>query len=227
MYISVAASPAVRIGFAVHKIAEIEHRRENLQLARRHHGEHVALLQDCQPLAQASLGQPSAARVEEPIRPQQHVPPTTGLGEMSRQEDLCRSRRAVAGVGKGAAPDAAGPSQLAADVSVAPGDRSRDFFRGIQALPGRLVPAGMESSDALHAIYAVVIDTSGFVAWQVPRRVRQPKANYAAAWRQAFAAQPPHELPLVSGVLDRLCNLADREQFELGLSALARGLTYR
>jgi len=85
----------------------------------------------------------------------------------------------------------------------------------------------MESSDALQAIYAVVICSSGFVAWEVPRRVRQPTANYAAAWRQAFAAQPPREFPLVSGVLDRLGNLADSEQFELGRSALARGLTYR
>jgi TetR/AcrR family transcriptional regulator, tetracycline repressor protein len=99
------------------------------------------------------------------------------------------------------------------------------IFRGIEALLGGLGRAGMQTSAALQAIYAVIIYTTGFVAWEVPRTLRQTPAAYAAAWRRTFAELPPEEFPLSATVLDELPRVADAEQFERGLAALATGLT--
>lgn len=99
------------------------------------------------------------------------------------------------------------------------------IFRGIEALLGGLGRAGMHPSTALQAIYAVIIYTTGFVAWEVPRTLRQPRAVYAAAWRRTFAELPPEEFPLSATVLDELPRVADADQFERGLTALATGLT--
>jgi len=98
------------------------------------------------------------------------------------------------------------------------------IFRGIEALLGGLGRAGMRPTAALQAIYAVVIYTTGFVAWEVPRTLRQPAAAYAAAWRRTFAALPPDEFPLSAAVLDELPRVADADQFERGLAALVHGL---
>jgi AcrR family transcriptional regulator len=98
------------------------------------------------------------------------------------------------------------------------------IFRGVEALLGRLVGAGMPPADGLRAVYAVLIYTAGFGAWEVPRTIRQPAAAYGAAWRQAFAALPPADFPLCAKVLDELARVADPEQFEHGLAALAAGL---
>jgi AcrR family transcriptional regulator len=99
------------------------------------------------------------------------------------------------------------------------------IFRGIEALLGGLDRSGIHPKAALRAIYAVIIYATGFVAWEVPRTVRQPWATYAAAWRRTFAELPPEEFPLSATVLDELPRVADAEQFERGLAALATGLT--
>jgi TetR/AcrR family transcriptional regulator, tetracycline repressor protein len=99
------------------------------------------------------------------------------------------------------------------------------IFRGIEVLLGALGRAGMRPAAGLHAIYAVVIYATGCVAWEVPRTRQQSASVYAAAWRQAFASLPPDEFPLTAGVLDELPRVAGAEQFELGLAALAAGLS--
>lgn len=99
------------------------------------------------------------------------------------------------------------------------------IFRGIEALLEALGRAGMPSAAALHAVYAVLIYATGFVAWELPRTVRQSKAAYAAHWRREFAGLPPEAFPLTAEVVDELPRLAGVEQFELGLKALVAGLT--
>ena len=99
------------------------------------------------------------------------------------------------------------------------------IFRGIEALLGALGRAGLQPSAALQAIYAVIIYSTGFVAWEVPRSLRQPPAAYAAAWRRTFAELPPEDFPLSATVLDELPRVADAEQFERGLLALATGFS--
>jgi AcrR family transcriptional regulator len=100
------------------------------------------------------------------------------------------------------------------------------IFRGVEALLGRLRQAGMPPSAGVHAIYAVLTYTTGFVAWEIPRTRRQPQAAYAASWRREFAGLPPADFPLAGGVLDELGQVAGEEQFELGrlLSRLRGGL---
>ena len=100
------------------------------------------------------------------------------------------------------------------------------IFRGIEALLGALGRAETYAAAGLHAIYAVLIYTTGFVAWELPRTRRQPESMYAAEWRREFASLAPEEFPITATVLDELPRLAGAEQFELGLAALADGLAH-
>ncbi len=99
------------------------------------------------------------------------------------------------------------------------------IFRGIESLAGALTHAGLPAAAALHAVYAVLIYTTGFVGWELPRTVRQSQADYAATWRREFAGLPPEEFPVTASVLDELSKLAGLEQFEFGLQALVAGLS--
>ena len=99
------------------------------------------------------------------------------------------------------------------------------IFRGIEALLGALSRGGIASREGARAIYAVVTYVTGFVAWEIPRTRQQPKAAYAAEWRRAFAGLAPDEFPLTGAVLGELTEVAGEQQFEVGLVALAQGLT--
>jgi TetR/AcrR family tetracycline transcriptional repressor len=98
------------------------------------------------------------------------------------------------------------------------------ILRGLEALLGPLGRAGIPPAAGVHAVYAVLTYTTGFVAWEIPRTRRQPQAAYAAHWRQEFARLTPADLPLIGSALDELGQVAGEEQFERGLSALAFGL---
>jgi TetR/AcrR family tetracycline transcriptional repressor len=98
------------------------------------------------------------------------------------------------------------------------------IFQGIEALLGALGRAGMQPIAGLHAIYAVLIYTTGFVAWEFPRTRHQTPAAYAAKWRQEFAMLRPGDFPLAATVLDELGTVAGEDQFEFGLTVLADGL---
>ena len=99
------------------------------------------------------------------------------------------------------------------------------IFRGVEALLGRLGQAGIPPATGVHAVYAVLTYASGFVAWEIPRTRRQPEAAYAAAWRRAFADLPPDAFRVTGTVLEELGKVAGEAQFEMGLAALAAGLT--
>jgi hypothetical protein len=99
------------------------------------------------------------------------------------------------------------------------------IFRGIEALLGALARGGMPAGVGVHAIYAVLIYTTGFVAWELPRTRRQSEAEYAASWRRGFAELEPNDFPRTATILPELPLLAGTEQFETGLSALIAGLT--
>jgi TetR/AcrR family transcriptional regulator, tetracycline repressor protein len=99
------------------------------------------------------------------------------------------------------------------------------IFRGVEALLTALSRIGMTPDAGAHAIYAILIYTTGFAAWEAPRVRRQPESAYAAAWRQAFASLDPASFPVTGSVLGELARVASVEQFETGLTALATGLT--
>lgn len=99
------------------------------------------------------------------------------------------------------------------------------IFRGIEALLGRLSQAGMRPAAGVHAIYAVLTYTTGFVAWEIPRTHREPEAAYAATWRREFAGLPPDAFPLTGTVLGELGTVGGESQFEIGLAALTAGLS--
>ncbi|HEU0167454.1 MAG TPA: TetR/AcrR family transcriptional regulator [Chloroflexota bacterium] len=98
------------------------------------------------------------------------------------------------------------------------------IFTGLEALLRALDRGGMPPSAGVHAVYAVLIYTAGFVAWEIPRTRLQPPSAYAAAWRREFAALPASGFPLTETVLDELSLVAADQQFELGLAALSAGL---
>jgi len=98
------------------------------------------------------------------------------------------------------------------------------IFRGVEALLGRLEVAGMPPSAGVRAVYAVLIYTTGFVAWEIPRTRQQPEAAYAARWRREYASLTMADYRLAGTVLEELGQVAGEDQFELGLQALAAGL---
>jgi AcrR family transcriptional regulator len=101
------------------------------------------------------------------------------------------------------------------------------IFRGVEALLGRLGNAGMTPAAGAHSIYAILIYTTGFVAWEIPRTRRRSQTDYAAGWRREFATLPTVEFPLTNQILNELGEVAGEKQFELGLTALAAGLAQR
>lgn len=101
------------------------------------------------------------------------------------------------------------------------------ILRGVEALLRALDGTGYPPDRGVHAIYAVLIYTIGFVAWELPRTRRMSPDAYAARWRQVAAGLPPAEFPFSSKAIEDLGLVAGDEQFELGLIALARGLAAR
>jgi TetR/AcrR family transcriptional regulator, tetracycline repressor protein len=101
------------------------------------------------------------------------------------------------------------------------------IFRGVESLLRRLSEGGVAPETGVHAIYAVLIYTTGFAAWEIPRTRLMQQAAYAANWRREFAGLPPADFPLAGSVLDELGQVASNEQFQLGLTALAAGLAAR
>ena len=98
------------------------------------------------------------------------------------------------------------------------------IFHGVEALLRALGEGGVAPAAGVHAIYAVLIYTTGFAAWEAPRTRQQPQSAYAANWRRAFAGLPPADFPLAGSVIDELGQVAGEEQFQHGLTALAAGL---
>jgi TetR/AcrR family transcriptional regulator, tetracycline repressor protein len=98
------------------------------------------------------------------------------------------------------------------------------IFLGIEGLLGALGHVGMEAAVGLHSVYAVLIYTTGFVAWELPRTRRQPEAAYATSWRRAFAELQSEDFPRTASIVDELPRLAGADQFEMGLRALVAGL---
>ena len=99
------------------------------------------------------------------------------------------------------------------------------ILRGVEVLLGLLGHAGMPPATGVHAIYAVLTYTTGFVAWEIPRTRQQSPGTYAASWRREFAGLEPAEYPIAQGIIENLGRVAGKEQFETGLLALAAGLT--
>jgi AcrR family transcriptional regulator len=99
------------------------------------------------------------------------------------------------------------------------------IFRGIEALLVALRSAGMAPAAGVRAIYAVVTYVTGFVAWEIPRTQQQSGEVYAAEWRRAFGGLAPADFPLTAIVLADLAEVASEQQFEVGLTALAAGLS--
>jgi AcrR family transcriptional regulator len=98
------------------------------------------------------------------------------------------------------------------------------IINGIERLLGALARAGVQPALGVQSIYAVLVYTVGFVAWELPRTHRQPLQAYTDAWRHALASHVPAEIPLTASIADELPRVADQGQFELGLTALANGL---
>lgn len=100
----------------------------------------------------------------------------------------------------------------------------RGIFDGIEALVGALARCGMQPAFGLHAVYAVLIYTTGFVAWELPRTRNQPESAYSAQWRREFARLPPEEYPVTAVIAHELARVAGAEQFDIGLRAVVAGL---
>lgn len=98
------------------------------------------------------------------------------------------------------------------------------ILRGVEALLRALSQAGYPPRPGVHAIYAVLTYTVGFVGWELARTQTEADRSYATAWRQTAAGLPLAEFPLAATVIDELATVAGEDQFEIGLAALSSGL---
>jgi TetR/AcrR family tetracycline transcriptional repressor len=98
------------------------------------------------------------------------------------------------------------------------------ILSGIEALLAALAQREVRPATGIHAVYAVLVYTTGFVAWELPRTRRQPLQSYEDEWLRAVAGLAFDDLPFTLGVANELSQVAGEEQFELGLTALAAGL---
>lgn len=98
------------------------------------------------------------------------------------------------------------------------------ILRGVEALLRALSQAGYPPRPGVHAIYAVLTYTVGFVGWDLARTRSEGDASSAGAWRQVAAGLSPADAPLATSVLDELAMVAGDVQFEIGLTALSNGL---
>ena len=98
------------------------------------------------------------------------------------------------------------------------------IVRGIEALLTALGRGDVGPPNGIRAIYAVLVYTTGFVAWELPRTRQQPQQAYSAAWLRTVSSLPPEDFPLTTSLVHELAYVAGEEQFEHGLAALADGL---
>jgi TetR/AcrR family transcriptional regulator, tetracycline repressor protein len=111
------------------------------------------------------------------------------------------------------------PTIFLSQVVMGPG-----ILKGIEALLTALAGAGLPARSGIHAIYAVLVHTTGFVAWELPRVRQQPPEAYATQWLQTIAALPAEQYPQTHHVVNDLPQIASDKQFDIGLTALADGL---
>ena len=101
------------------------------------------------------------------------------------------------------------------------------IFRGVEYLLTALDRAGHPAKEGVHAVYAVLTYTVGFLAWEIPRTRKQSQEAYAGRWRQAFAMLSPGDFPFAAALVAELGTVAGEDQFQLGLNALVSGLLAR
>jgi AcrR family transcriptional regulator len=90
---------------------------------------------------------------------------------------------------------------------------------GVQALRD----CGLSDEEAVRVYFALLIHVLGFITWESPRVLEQPREAYLERWDQRVQALPRsfHALPETVEVLK---TVADEAQFEAGFSSLWIGL---
>ena len=101
------------------------------------------------------------------------------------------------------------------------------IFRGVEYLLTALDRAGHPAKEGVHAVYAVLTYTVGFLACEIPRTRKQSQEAYAGRWRQVFAMLSPGDFPFAAALVAELGTVAGEDQFQLGLNALVSGLLAR
>ena len=111
------------------------------------------------------------------------------------------------------------PSIILSRPVVGPG-----ILNGVEALLRALARCGVAPAAAVRAVYAVLVYTTGFVAWEIPRTGPQAEEAYARSWRRQLADSGSDEYPLTTAAAEDLVGVADEQQFHFGLTRLAHGL---
>jgi AcrR family transcriptional regulator len=92
------------------------------------------------------------------------------------------------------------------------------ILSGIEALLAALARREVRPATGIRAVYAVLVYTTGFVAWELPRTRQQPQ-SYAAEWLRAVAGIPLDDLPFTLSVANELSQVAGEGQFEFVASS--------
>jgi len=98
------------------------------------------------------------------------------------------------------------------------------IVNGVEALLTALARCGVAPGAGVWAVYAVLIYTTGFAAWELPRTGPQAGESYARQWRRQLADSGGGEYPLTTAAVEDAVGVADEQQFNYGLTRLANGL---
>jgi TetR/AcrR family transcriptional regulator, tetracycline repressor protein len=97
--------------------------------------------------------------------------------------------------------------------------RTSTVLRNLEVSLGILRDAGYEEGDAVRLYYTLFHYTLGAVLWAAPRGTDE----YAAAWAAILRGLSQESYRFVLDYAGDLAGVATEEQFEWGLSAIARG----
>jgi AcrR family transcriptional regulator len=90
---------------------------------------------------------------------------------------------------------------------------------GVQALRD----CGLTDEEAVRTYFALLIYVLGFITWESPRVLEQPRDEYLARWDQRVQALP-RSFRALPETVEVLKTVADNAQFETGFMALWNGL---
>jgi AcrR family transcriptional regulator len=101
--------------------------------------------------------------------------------------------------------------------------RARSIDQAIESGVQALRDCGLADEEAVRTYFALLIHVLGFITWESPRVLEEPRAAYRERWAQRVQGLP-RSFRALPETVEILKTVADDVQFEAGFTALWTGL---
>lgn len=101
--------------------------------------------------------------------------------------------------------------------------RARSIDQTIESGVQALRDCGLTDEEAVRTYFALLIHVLGFITWESPRVLEEPRDAYVERWDQRVQALP-RSFRALPETVEILKTVADEAQFEAGFTALWNGL---